>query len=66
MAEAWRPAGYGAAVLTLDTDTDQGAVDACKAQWPEHDNVYLADSHPAAIELKNGLRAGGRLPGPAG
>jgi hypothetical protein len=66
VAEAWRPAGYGAVAVTLDIDTDQGAVDAWKGQWPEHDNVYLGDSDPAVIELMNWLRGGGRLPGPAG
>jgi hypothetical protein len=66
VAAAWEPAGYGATAATLDADTDQAVIDAWRAQWPEHDNVFLPDSHPAVTDLMKWLRAGGRLGGPEG
>jgi hypothetical protein len=66
VTDAWSPAGYVGAVVSLEADTSEGAVEQLLAMWPDYGkNVFLDSDHPAAAEALNFLRAGGKLQGPS-
>jgi hypothetical protein len=66
VTSAWGATGYVGAVLRLEADTTDGAIQELTAMWPEYgQNVFLDDEHPAVVDLMQRLRAGESLDGPS-
>jgi hypothetical protein len=63
---AWSATGFVGAVLRLDADTTEDAIDELTTMWPEYGkNEFLEAEHPAVVDAMNFPRAGGRLEGPS-